>query len=198
MTIPPSDIQNLKKELRQQARTMRQNLTEEQVQEADLNLAQQYKQYFCGQTIITAGIYLQNDNELGTDHLINNLFKSGCKIYLPVISDYSNHQMEFFRYQQNTPMHNNRFGIPEPINEEKISVDLLDIIFLPLTAFDLQGNRLGMGGGFYDRALAEVSDSKPILVGLAYDFQEFPACPVERFDHSIQMIMTPTRVIHFK
>ena len=197
MTTPQHDTQNLKKKLRQQARSMRQKLTEKQLQEADLQLVQQYKKYFSDQTFKTAGVYLQNDNELGTEHLIKLLFQSGCKLYLPVISDYSNNQMEFFHFEQHSPMHNNRFGIPEPISNEKISVKHLDIIFLPLTAFDLHGHRLGMGGGFYDRALADVSGEKPILVGLAYDFQELPNCPIESYDHSIQMIMTPNQVIHF-
>jgi len=197
MTIPSSDTQKLKKKLRQQARSMRQDLTETQLQEADLQLARQYKQYFSGHDFITAGIYLQNDNELGTEHLIRLLFQSDCKLYLPVISDYSNNQMQFIRYQQDSQMRNNRFGISEPINNEAISVNDLDIIFMPLTAFDLKGNRVGMGGGFYDRALAGISGEKPILAGLAYDFQEMPACPAESFDYSLQMILTPSKVIDF-
>ncbi|MCP4272501.1 MAG: 5-formyltetrahydrofolate cyclo-ligase [Gammaproteobacteria bacterium] len=197
MTIPLSETQNLKKRLRQQARSMRQELTEVQLQEADIQLAQQFELHFSREKFNTAGIYLQNDNELGTEHLIRLLFQSNCKVYLPVISDYSNNQMEFVHYQQQSQMQTNRFGIPEPADGENISVDQLDIIFLPLTAFDLRGHRLGMGGGFYDRALAKVSGEKPILVGLAYDFQELPTCPAESFDHSLQMIMTPNRVIHF-
>jgi len=197
MTISLSDTQNLKKKLRQQARSMRQELTESQLQEADFQLAQQFEQHFSRKILNTAGIYLQNDNELGTEHLIRLLFQSNCKVYLPVISDYSNNQMQFIRYQQHSQMQNNRFGIPEPADGENISIEQLDIIFLPLTAFDRQGHRLGMGGGFYDRALAKVSGEKPILVGLAYDFQELPTCPAESFDHSLQMIMTPKRVIHF-
>ncbi len=197
MTIPPCETQSLKKRLRQQARAMRQELTEVQLQEADIQLAQQFEQHFSREKFNTAGIYLQNDNELGTKHLITLLFQSNCKVYLPVISDYRNNQMEFIHYQQDSQMLNNRFGIPEPADGENIAVDQLDIIFLPLTAFDLHGHRLGMGGGFYDRALAEVSGEKPVLAGLAYDFQELPTCPAESYDQSIQMIITPNRVIHF-
>ena len=94
-------------------------------------------------------------------------------------------------------MADNRFGIPEPVTDETIAVKDLELILLPLTAFDLQGNRLGMGGGFYDRTLAALADKKPLLVGLAYDFQEVADCPVEDFDQPLQMILSPTRAINF-
>ena len=92
-------------------------------------------------------------------------------------------------------MIDNRYGIAEPDNDEIIEAVALDAIFLPLTAFDQHGHRLGMGGGYYDRTLSEFDHDRLNLIGLAYDFQELPNCPVEAFDQSLQMILTPTRFI---
>ncbi len=190
-------LKSHKKQLRQELRLKRQQLTKDLLLKSEAGLLDQYGKFTAGKTFGRIAIYLQNDNELGTGTLIEYLFQSGCELYLPKISDDANELMQFVHYEQTTKMTNNRFGIPEPESGKVISVEQLDLIFLPLTAFDLQGNRLGMGGGFYDRTLKNISDNKPILAGLAYDFQQLSACPVEPFDQPIHYILTPSRVIEF-
>jgi len=186
----------LKKQLRQQIRLLRQALTVEQRLLADRLLAQQYQQHLANKQYRHLAVYIQQDGELGTNHLIDSLFQAGCHLYLPKLNPDTSNRLQFVNYHQQSKMQNNRFGIPEPVIDDVIAVADLELIFLPLTAFDLQGNRLGMGGGFYDRTLAHLSIKKPLLVGLAYDFQQVTACPVESFDQPLDMILTPTRVLY--
>ena len=90
----------------------------------------------------------------------------------------------FLRYQPDTKMIKNKFGIPEPqLNVQNIMpIDELDIVFTPLVAFDKQGNRLGMGGGFYDRTLQNWRQKSFLPVGLAHRCQEVDNLPVESWD----------------
>ena len=114
-------------------------------------------------------IYLANDGELNPQPFIDwcwqyrqqqkNNNQPSIEVYLPVIHPFSNGHLLFFRYSPTTTMVNNKYGIAEP----KLNIltlcpaHELDIIFTPLVAFDRQGNRLGMGGGFYDRTLANLN-----------------------------------------
>ena len=187
----------LKTQLRQKTRLLRQALTEEQRLKFDIELAQQFLKFAVEKTFHKTALYIQQDGELGTVHLIENLLAMNCMLYLPKLFEDGGNQLHFVRYDQNSRMANNRFGIPEPVSNERIPIDELELIFMPLTAFDLMGNRLGMGGGYYDRTLAKLSNKNTLLIGLAYDFQQIPACPVDNFDQPLEMVLTPSRAIDF-
>ncbi len=93
----------------------------------------------------------------------------------------------------------NRYGIFEPeLNCSHICpVAELDFILTPLVAFDSQGNRLGMGGGYYDRTLAQIPDNavkKPVLIGIAHQCQEVDALPIASWDVPLDYIVTPERI----
>ncbi len=94
----------------------------------------------------------------------------------------------------------NRFGIPEPLaSTTLLNADGLDVILLPLTAFDRQGNRLGMGGGYYDRSLQFLIEqkrpSKPLLVGVGYGFQEVDSIARQAWDIKLDFIATELELI---
>ena len=95
------------------------------------------------------------DGEISTDKLIKTLWAQDKHVYLPVLHPFNPNHLLFLRYLPDTPMLKNKFGIWEPkLNVQNVlPLDELDILFTPLVAFDKQGNRLGMGGGFYDRTL---------------------------------------------
>ena len=187
----------LKNQLRQKARQQRQALTMEQRLKYDIELAKQFLKFTAEKTFHRTALYIQQDGELGTEHLIEKLLAMGSQLYLPKLFEDGSNQLHFVRYDQNSRMAKNCFGIPEPISNEKIPIDELELIFMPLTAFDLQGNRLGMGGGYYDRTLAKALNKNTLFIGLAYDFQQIPACPVDTFDQPLDMVLTPTRAIEF-
>ncbi|MGJ8693716.1 MAG: 5-formyltetrahydrofolate cyclo-ligase [Thalassotalea sp.] len=139
-------------------------------------------------------LYLPNDSELDTTPFIHWCWQQNIEVYLPVVHPFSPGYLLFFRYQQNTQMINNRFGIPEPkLNISTLAlIDELDIIFTPLVAFDHSGNRLGMGGGFYDRTLANVNCGNTAIIGLAHDCQQVPLLPIEAWDIPLPEIITPS------
>ncbi|QSX37945.1 5-formyltetrahydrofolate cyclo-ligase [Shewanella sedimentimangrovi] len=143
-------------------------------------------------------LYLENDGELGTRPLIEALWAKGCETYLPVLHPFAEGHLLFIHYEADTQMTANVYGIPEP----KLSVqrlcpaNQLDAIITPLVAFDSTGNRLGMGGGFYDRTLANLPDRVKVI-GLAHDCQRLPALPVEAWDVPLPMIVTPSKVYRF-
>ncbi len=99
----------------------------------------------------------------------------------------------------------NRFGIAEPVvpPHHLLTASEMDIIFMPVVGFDDSGNRLGMGGGYYDRSLAdccgegrrESSAHRPYLVAVAHDVQHVPALHHEPWDIIPDMLITPNRVI---
>ena len=190
-------ISRLKQQIRGQIRLRRQMLSAEQLLQSAMQLTEQYRVFADQRIIHKAAIYIQQDNELGTHQLIEELIEDGCQLYLPKLFEDGSNQLSFVRFDPDCEMVNNRFGIPEPVTTETIAIDALDVIFMPLAAFDQQGNRLGMGGGYYDRSLAGLSNNKTRLIGLAYDFQQIPSCPVEAFDQPLEMAITPTRVLHF-
>jgi 5-formyltetrahydrofolate cyclo-ligase len=189
----------LKAKLRTQLRTLRGELTAQDINQAGEGLAKQYLKHLAGKPYQKVAIYLQHDNEVGTAQLIKQLIAQDTELYIPKIdSDRNNHSMEFCRYYPDQQLITNHFGIAEPIKNDFIDVNALDIIFMPLTAFDIDGNRLGMGGGYYDRALAKLTNQATVLAGLAYDFQRIPLCPKEAFDQSLKIVLTPTTLIDFQ
>ena len=101
-------------------------------------------------------MYVSFDGEISTDKLIKTLWAQDKHVYLPVLHPFNPNHLLFLRYLPDTPMLKNkiwRFGSPNSNVQNVLPLDELDILFTPLVAFDKQGNRLGMGGGFYDRTL---------------------------------------------
>jgi 5-formyltetrahydrofolate cyclo-ligase len=132
-------------------------------------------------------LYLAADGEIDTRPLENIARSSGKKLFLPVITE--GDSLEFAHWEVDDLLSNNRYNIPQPpATATRSAVSKLDIIFLPLVAWDLYGGRLGMGGGFYDRTLSGISG--PLLVGLAHDNQQVEDVPQERWDIALDYIAT--------
>ncbi len=93
-------------------------------------------------------------------------------------------------------MRPNRYGIPEPQNTERVSPAALDYLLIPLVGFDRQGNRLGMGGGYYDRALANLKPfRRTFKLGVAYSFQELIELEPKAWDIPLDGIVTEKELI---
>lgn len=128
---------------------------------------------------------------------INELWRTaplqGKSCAFPTLTD--DKKLLFLPATPKTAFKKNRYGILEPNVPvtQAITAEQLDIIFMPLVAFDRTGNRLGMGSGYYDRTLAK-SKSK-CLIGLAYDFQEVPQLITQQWDVSLDAVITPAGII---
>lgn len=206
--------------LRRHYRSARQALSQEQQTKAARELVQQVKARDICKHAKRVAIYKTNDDELSTQYLIEYLWQQKLDVFLPVIHPFSRGHLLFFRYTPDTEMRKNQYGIEEPkldITQLCLTSDL-DIIFTPLVAFDEQGNRLGMGGGFYDRTLASLlvspnsrlnQASKNIamqrasahnivkVIGLAHDIQKAQQLPRQSWDIPLPYILTPTQFYRF-
>lgn len=145
-------------------------------------------------------LYLPNDGEIDPSLLIEQARRMGKTCYLPVLKPLAEQQLWFVRYDRRTPMSRNRFGIPEPQlkgfadkQRNRCAAKNLDLVLLPLVAFDAAGGRMGMGGGFYDRSFAFTRQrqfAKPALVGLAHACQKVAALPIAHWDIPLQAIVS--------
>jgi 5-formyltetrahydrofolate cyclo-ligase len=141
--------------------------------------------------------YLANDGEIDPERLMALAHSADKHIYLPTLHPFSKDSMVFVPWQPGAKLTPNRFGIGEPRWQRPIRPWLLDVVFLPLVAFDHNGNRLGMGGGFYDRTF-EKRQRKPRLIGLAHHFQECDQLSREPWDVPLDGIATDTGIRLFR
>lgn len=207
--LPKSEQQRLRSTLRRQVRLARQALSPLQQQQNAIALLNQIDQLAELATAQHIALYLSNDGELDTAPLLAYLQGLGKTLYLPVLHPFCEGYLLFQRYDANTVMTVNKFGIREP--KPDVSAIMLpaelDIIFMPLVAFDARGHRLGMGGGFYDRTLsaiagvavagasrAAVTGAKPLLAGLAHQCQQVDAIPAECWDVPLPLVITPAHI----
>ncbi len=148
-------------------------------------------------------VYLPADGEVDTGSIIARAWALGKELYLPVLVPHVHNLLWFARYRPDTSLVSNRFGIPEPetVHRQRVAPHALDLVLTPLVGFDDRGNRLGMGGGFYDRSFAFLrrrrSWCKPRLVGLAYDFQQLPQLPAKPWDVPLTAVVTDSRWHNF-
>lgn len=145
--------------------------------------------------------YKAHDGEMNIDSVLKKAQSIGKNCYLPVLHA-SQNRLDFYPFHLENLLIKNHFGIEEPdISQEKsISVVDLDLIFLPLVAFDKKGNRLGRGTGHYDRALAPLKNTalkKPVLVGIAYEFQKIDEIPIQKWDIPLSCVITEKRIHKF-
>ena len=186
-----STQQTLRNQLRQQIRKTRANLTALQQQQAEDSITQQALAFIEERNAQHIALYVSFDGEISTDKLIKILWAQGKQVYLPVLHPFNPNHLLFLRYLPDTPMLKNKFSIWEPkLNVQNVlPLDELDILFTPLVAFDKQGNRLGMGGGFYDRTLQHWQKSPFIPEGLAHQCQQVEQLPTEAWDVPLHQIL---------
>ncbi len=124
----------------------------------------------------TLALYIAADGEIDPRLIANRAAKLGKRIYLPQLHPHEKNRLLFVRWRPGEFLHRNRYGIPEPSRcRAHAKPWQLDLVLVPLVAFDPAGHRLGMGGGYYDRTFARVRTAhwprRPRLCGLAHRLQ---------------------------
>ncbi len=148
--------------------------------------------------------YLPADGEVDLTRLLDHPAARRKRLFLPTLKRGRHPGLCFAPYRLGDPLRVNRFGIPEPGlgPRRRVSPRQLDVVILPLVGFDPQGHRLGMGGGFYDRALAfrnrGMHGDRPRLIGVAFECQRVDALVAAPWDVPLDAIITeaglyPTR-----
>jgi 5-formyltetrahydrofolate cyclo-ligase len=140
------------------------------------------------------GAYLAQGGELDLEAYLLASLQRGREVYLPRLMA-SGGRMCFARYQPGMSLVRNRFGIPEPGRDAPVvAARFLDVVLLPLVAFDAAGTRLGSGAGYYDRCFAFRAARRawmsPLLVGVGFARQEVPVLPRQPWDVPLDAVVT--------
>ena len=179
----------IKSKLRDKVLKLRKNNSKKLIDINPSNIYSYFKKKNYNLKII--GGYYPINHEIDDLEILNYFFLKGSLISLPKIK--KKNQMEFYKWNKNEPLLLNKYGIPEPDTDNKVHPDIL---FIPLVAFDKELNRLGYGGGFYDRYIQKISKIKKIIkVGLAFSFQKLKTVPVNKHDKKLDIIITEKEII---
>ncbi len=135
------------------------------------------------------GSYYPVNFEADTFQLMKMFKQKGYKLSLPVIS--SKYDMNFYTWNLNDPLHVNKYGIPEPKSKIKV---IPSILLIPMVAYDKRLNRLGYGGGYYDRFLEKYEKKNILKIGLAITCQEVKKLPTNNFDKKMDYILTEKKL----
>ena len=194
-----SDAELLRHELRRRAREARRVLSEDQRAVAAEALC---RQLYTLPTFVQArriGCYAAVASEMSLAPTLDEAFSRGQSVYLPHV-EHTSPDMRFAHWcGQSRRLMANRFGIPEPLVDvtELVPANTLDVILLPLLAFDVHGGRLGSGAGYYDRALAfrRQQPTPPWLIGIGFACQEVEQIPMAEWDVPLDLVVTEREVV---
>lgn len=182
------------KALRKKICAERAKLSADFQQQAANKVAEELKQTKIFTDSNHIAFYLAVNGEMDVAPLMQFAWELGKSCYLPIVNKDST--LSFALYNEGDPLFKNIYDIPEPYVKEDtlIRAKDLDTVIMPLVGFDLDGNRLGMGGGYYDRTFAFVKDNTkkqpPCLIGVAYEFQNISHFDQESWDVPLDMIAT--------
>ncbi|MEY8205285.1 MAG: 5-formyltetrahydrofolate cyclo-ligase [Bermanella sp.] len=185
--------------IRQHMRQLRMSLSPQQQLLASRKLSQLLMSQPWFQRAHNIAIYLAHDGEIDPRVFADKALHRKKLCHLPSLHPLKQNHLWFADYDG--PRINNKYGIaePDPKRNQMLNGNQLDVVLLPLVAFDEQGGRLGMGGGFYDRTFAFLNNGKraqkPKLIGLAHHFQQVAQLPVENWDVALDAIVTDEKVI---
>ena len=188
--------------LRQLIRARRQALSTSQQTQAEQTLVAQFSRHGRINQAQHIALYLANDSELATQAVIEWCWQQGKRVYIPILHPFSHKHLLFTELTADTQLTKNKYAIFEPQLDVRRVIPYLqlDVICCPLVAFDSRGNRLGMGGGYYDRTCsqqdhAQPGNKVPALIGLAHDCQQYDPLPHAPWDIPLTDIITPSRTL---
>jgi 5-formyltetrahydrofolate cyclo-ligase len=137
------------------------------------------------------GGYYPSNYEIDDLDILDLLEKKNFKVSLPIIK--KDNQMNFYSWSRNDPLKINKFGIPEPVSSK---IFYPDILLVPLVAYDVSLNRLGYGGGYYDRYIEKIEKVKKVVkIGLAFSFQKITSIPINQYDKRLDFIVTEKEIL---
>jgi len=137
------------------------------------------------------GGYYPSNYEIDDLAILDLLEKKNFNVSLPIIK--KDNQMNFYRWSRSDPLRVNKFGIPEPVSSK---IFYPDILLVPLVAYDNNLNRLGYGGGYYDRYIEKLEKTKKIIkIGLAFSFQKILSIPIDQYDKRLDFIITEKEIL---
>lgn len=185
-----------KNELRKKYKALRNELSLNEVEDFSLSIANQVlKLPIWEASFFHIFLSIEEQKEVNTDYILN-ILSGKDKNILVSKSDFKTGEMTHFLLTDNTKIKKNIYNIPEPIDGIEIANDKVDVVFIPLLAFDKTGNRVGYGKGFYDRFLAKCKP-ETLKIGLSFFEAETGITDVFEGDIKLDFCVTPERVFEF-
>jgi 5-formyltetrahydrofolate cyclo-ligase len=188
-----------KVELRKFMRSQRRSLSGDEQARASVGLLKQLKSIPEFAESGSIAMYLVNDGEIDPVQAMNWCWKRGTKTYVPVVVQENENSLLFAEINTQSEFRNNRFGISEPVTKynQLLEARQLDLVLMPLVAFDESGNRIGMGGGFYDTTFEFVRSqgvNRPVLIGIAHEIQKVDQIVAQPWDIPLGRVVTDRNV----
>jgi 5-formyltetrahydrofolate cyclo-ligase len=189
---PETSKRPQKASLRKKIRALRRNLGADEKQAMDSAINRFLTSYIVEHRPRSVAAFWPFDGEPNLLPGMDLLQREGIQVALPVLGiDSGSPSMTFRKWTTATAMEENRYGIPEPSGSPEVMMIEIELMLLPLVAWDEDGRRLGMGAGFYDRALQPYAQSaSPVRIGVAYQLQKVPHLPAEPWDVRLHMVLS--------
>jgi 5-formyltetrahydrofolate cyclo-ligase len=185
-----------KKEIRKKYKDLRSLLSAEELEEKSLAIANQLQKLAIWQkTYYHLFLSIKKQKEINTEYILQILAGKDKEIVISK-SDFKTGKMIHFLLTDNTKIVENDYGIPEPVDGLEVPTTKIDVVFVPLLAFDIVGNRVGYGKGFYDRFLSECKPDT-LKIGLSlFEAEETIADSTEN-DILLNYCVTPQKIVAF-
>jgi 5-formyltetrahydrofolate cyclo-ligase len=185
-----------KKELRKKYKDLRQQLTSLEIEEMSLDIANNLlKLNVWNKTYFHLFLTIEEQKEINTEFILHILQGKDKEIVISK-SDFSSLEMMHYLLTDNTKFQKNEYNIPEPIDGLEVPISKIDVVFVPLLAFDIKGNRVGYGKGFYDKFLTNCK-SETIKIGLSFFEAETQIEDFSENDIRLDFCVTPEKIYAF-
>lgn len=186
----------IKSELRKKYKSLRNTLSTAQIDNLSMSVANQLLKLPVWEfSFYHIFLTIEEQKEVNTDYILNILSGKDKNIVISK-SDFKSGLMSHYLLTDNTKIKKNSYNIPEPVAGIEILNDKIEVVFVPLLAFDTQGNRIGYGKGFYDRFLADCNP-KTIKIGLSLFEAETEIIEVFESDVKLDYCVTPDKIYNF-
>ncbi|PHR10566.1 MAG: 5-formyltetrahydrofolate cyclo-ligase [Aequorivita sp.] len=185
-----------KQALRSKYKKLRQNLSDDSIEAMSLQIANQaLKLPIWNKAYYHIFLSILEKKEVNTEYLMH-ILQGKDKSIVVSKADFSTGEMQHFLLQENTFLKTSEYGIPEPVSGIEISPDMIEVVFVPLLAYDVKGNRVGYGKGFYDRFLKKCNP-KALFIGLSF-FEPEPEIIFNTNDVPLNFCVSPQNILNFK
>lgn len=186
-----------KSDLRKKYKVLRQKLSTDQIEAYSITIANQLlKLPIWDKSVYHIFLSIIEQKEINTDYILSILSGKDKNIIISK-SNFKTTQLTHFLLTDNTIIKKNKYNIPEPVDGIEISIQKIDVVFIPLLAFDALGNRVGYGKGFYDVFLRQCKPNT-IKVGVSVFFAEDVISDINKQDIKLDYCVTPSKTFSFK
>ncbi len=182
-----------KNELRKKYKLLRKNLSKDEIENLSIDIANQLLTLpVWDKTYYHIFLSIEEQNEVNTSFILSILQGKDKEIVLPR-SNFTDFSMTNYLLTENTLINKNQYNIPEPVDGLEVPIPKIEVVFIPLLAFDKNGYRVGYGKGFYDRFLSKCNP-KIIKIGLSFFEEEQQIKNVLKSDIKLNYCITPKKI----